>query len=371
MRLPHSCDSTSGFRKRHVGIHPLLERAAEPAVRQSRGFREAAEAMTGEALAEEFAASVAHAPQRAAAGKRYFPKRQRVPRRAKPEELILAALVHRHRDEPLERPDGGTLRLLDYQVPLQARTPDKNEPDDPNHGIGRAALLGMSDSGRLVVFEVKLVEPDSRRTKTGDTPLRALLEGLTKSAVLHANRESVAAEIAERFDLALDTEHPPEVVILGTPQYWALCRQREAQKGAAWIQQMERLAKELGEVAAPPTHYWGIAIVDYPGFEVSEDAWPQLGAPARLERAWDEYAGRVRPKPKRRPKPKTAPEEEVVEADLSRPVRSYGMNETYFPGDRIDHPSLGLGVVQGVAGPSKVRVRFDDQTRVLVHARPD
>jgi len=352
-----------------VGVHPLLDHAAEAAVRQSRGFREAAAALTGEGLQAAFAAGADRAPRRAEAGKRYFPKRQRVPRRAREEELVLAALTGRHRDAALERPDGGSLALLDYYVPLQAQAPDKTRSDDPNQGIGRATLLAVGDSGRLIVVEVKLVAPDARRTKTGDTPLRALLEGLAKAAVVYANREAIATEAAERFDVIVDTEQSPEVVILGTPRYWALCRQREAQKGAAWIQQMERLANELKDGSPLPVHYWALMIENYPGFEASEEAWPQLREAARLEAAWDEFAGRVRPKPKRRPKPKASLEEEVVEADLARPVRSYGMAEIYLPGDRIDHPSLGLGVVQGVAGPSKVRVRFGDQTRVLVHAR--
>lgn len=352
-----------------MGAHPLLDHAAEAAVRQSRGFREAAAALTGEGLRAAFATGVERAPRRAEAGKRYFPKRQRVPRRAKEEELMLAALAARHREVVLERPDGGTLALLDYYVPLQAQPPDKNRNDDPNQGIGRVTLLATGDSGRLAVVELKLVAPDARRTKTGDTPLRALLEGLAKAAVVHANRDAIAAEAAERFDVIIDTEQSPEVVVLATPRYWTLCRQREAQKGAAWIQQMERLANELQEGSPLAVHYWALMIEDYPGIETRDDAWPRLREPARLETAWDEFAGRVRPKPKRRPKPKAAPEEEVVEADLSRPIRSYGMAETYLPGDRIDHPSLGLGVVQGVAGPSKVRVRFGEQLRVLVHAR--
>lgn len=352
-----------------MGAHPLLDRAAEAAVRQSRGFREAAAALTGASLQEAFATGADRAPRRGEAGKRYFPKRQRVPRRAKEEELLLAALTARHRATPLERPDGGTLALLDYHVPLQARAPEKGRDDDPNQGIGRASLLGLGDTGRLAVVEVKLVAPDARRTKTGDTPLRALLEGLARAAVVHANREAIAAEVADRFDAIVDTDATPEVIVLATPRYWALCRQREAQKGAAWIHQMERLASELGEGGSLAVHYWALMIESYPGFEMRDEAWPELGSPARLERAWDEFAGRVRPKPKRRPKPKAAPEEELVEPDLTRPVRSYGMAETYLPGDRIDHPSLGLGVVQGIAGPSKVRVRFGEQTRVLVHAR--
>jgi hypothetical protein len=59
----------------------------------------------------------------------------------------------------------------------------------------------------------------------------------------------------------------------------------------------------------------------------------------------------------------------VVQADPERPVRRYAVTESYRPGDRIEHPTLGVGVVQGVAGREKVRVRFDDRESVLVHER--
>ena len=59
----------------------------------------------------------------------------------------------------------------------------------------------------------------------------------------------------------------------------------------------------------------------------------------------------------------------VVEADLSRPVRDYRITEHYSAGDRIQHPTLGTGVVQGIAGPGKIRVHFDERRSVLVHDR--
>jgi hypothetical protein len=59
----------------------------------------------------------------------------------------------------------------------------------------------------------------------------------------------------------------------------------------------------------------------------------------------------------------------IVEPDLSRPVRAYALTESYEAGDRIAHPKLGDGVVQGTAGPGKIRVRFDDKSSLLVHER--
>ena len=64
-----------------------------------------------------------------------------------------------------------------------------------------------------------------------------------------------------------------------------------------------------------------------------------------------------------------APSVTVITSDLSRPVRDYRSNEHYAAGDRIQHPTLGTGVVQGGAGPGKISVHFDDRRSVLVHDR--
>lgn len=60
---------------------------------------------------------------------------------------------------------------------------------------------------------------------------------------------------------------------------------------------------------------------------------------------------------------------EVVEADLSKPPRSFSARETYAPGDRLMHPNFGEGVVQAITGPSKIEVLFEAGVKVLVHAR--
>ena len=61
----------------------------------------------------------------------------------------------------------------------------------------------------------------------------------------------------------------------------------------------------------------------------------------------------------------------IVEADLSRPVRKYGIRESFASGDRISHKKLGEGVVQGVVGRGKIAVLFgeDKDKTLLVHER--
>ena len=50
-------------------------------------------------------------------------------------------------------------------------------------------------------------------------------------------------------------------------------------------------------------------------------------------------------------------------------MRAYKITDSYQSGDSIDHPTLGLGVVQRSAGTGKIKVLFDDTTRLLIHQR--
>jgi hypothetical protein len=63
------------------------------------------------------------------------------------------------------------------------------------------------------------------------------------------------------------------------------------------------------------------------------------------------------------------PADVPVEPDLSRPVRDYAISGSFSSGDRIDHPTLGLGVVQGGAGNGKIFVLFGEKRSLLVHER--
>jgi hypothetical protein len=59
----------------------------------------------------------------------------------------------------------------------------------------------------------------------------------------------------------------------------------------------------------------------------------------------------------------------IVDPDLSVPVRRYRMTETYEPGERIEHPKFGEGVVETSPGPGKVQVFFEDGRRTLAQGR--
>lgn len=351
--------------------HPLIERAKDRRVRQSKGFKDVAAELKGDLLLVDYQQELARAPRRHDTGKRYFPKRAKAPRLTRPEDYLAAALVRFNQaGGVLALPnDGPIISLLDHRVALQSAQAVKDDASDSNRDIGRIDVLGLTAENRTLAISLKFLAPDATRGGTGDTPLRALLEGLAHCAIAQANQAALAEEIAERFDRELSDE-PPILVLLGTARYWEICRRREPQKGAAWINQMERLADEVQTSLGVQVLYLTVDLEGDPLWTLDEEGWPKLTQLTRFITAWSELAGRVRPKPRPRAKSRLEAVDAVVAADLSRPVRDYAMNESYEPGDRVGHPNFGTGVVQGAVGARKIKVRFDETERVLVHKRP-
>ena len=126
------------------------------------------------------------------------------------EEHLAVALWNLKRQWP--RPDGGWFRLLDYQVPLQAQRSDR--------GIGKVDLLGLTDQGQLMVIELK-VKPDgdSNRSNRGETPVKALMQGLRYAAIVKANREQIAGEAKRCFGVNVAAERPL-VQVLAPKDWW-------------------------------------------------------------------------------------------------------------------------------------------------------
>ena len=348
--------------------HPLIELANDRAVRQAAEFRRAAEELTQERLAEFYAAEKAAAPSVHDAGRTYFVKRSGKPaterKKNRDEEHVGSAMIRSQPEIGYPLPDdGGYLRLFDYQV--RAKVGPADEPE--TKGISRFDLLGIGPEDRLAVICLRYLEPTATRCRVGDTPLRQLIYGLTYHAIASANLEALSGEITERFGETVSTE-PPHLMILGSPRYWELCRKRSTQKGAAWIKELERIISDAQEVMGVPVHFLSLRLEENPGWTYAEEG-PVIEGRARLGLAWEPGAGRVKPKTRPRARARTEPEDVVVEADLSRPVRGYDLHDSYSAGDRIAHPKLGTGVVQGVAGPGKIRVQFDERQSVLVHER--
>jgi hypothetical protein len=358
-----------------LSTHPFVDWAADPRARRASDFRALAAELTAPRLAEAWAAELAAAPHRSESGRKHFVAySRRLAAERKPardaEHLSLALVEYcRRMGRPLPLPDGsGSIEPVAAQVALDAvgGAAAGEGASEARVSVGRADLVGLGPDDRLAIVQVRYLPPGATRAGTGDTPLRALLEALALAAVASANRASLGAEIQAVCGRA-PSEAPPLVAVLASPRYWELCRKREAQKGAAWIREIERFARELGEATGVTLCFLGCRLEGDPGWSYPEGA-PVLDAPPRIGSAWEPTAGRVRPKPPPRPK-QAAPVELRVEADPSRPVRGYVSGERYAAGDRIDHPKLGLGVCQGPAGEGKICVLFDGRKVLLVHGR--
>ncbi len=379
--------------------HPLVSLATDRDVKQAKGFRAAAEKLTGASLEADYQTEVANAPKRAAEGLAHL--NVRVGRKPKQrqngrDEKHLAEAIARFYDpsaqptpqpvsgsseaanpggasgsaggagtKMLELPTGETLTIVDHCVPIKTAAPDKEKgAADPNAGIEDIPLLAVIGEDRVAVAVLKYLEPDATRSGAGDTPLRLFLQALAHAAAVDANRDAFRAEIADRAGKAIG-EEAPAVILAASARYWHLCRKREAQKGAGWIRELERIAREIGESIGTEVIFASLTTDGTPGWDY-DDEGAVLSGPISLEKAWETGAGKLKPKPK--PK-KVDPADEIVEADLTRPVRSYNIRESFEPGDRIAHTKLGEGVVQGVVGRGKIAVLFGEEKKLLVHER--
>lgn len=350
--------------------HPLIELAADREVRQSAAFKDAAARLTGEALRTAYEAEVANAPRLADAGKPYFAKSSGKPasERKKPRDLehlgggIMRWCVEKEKGLALPD-DAGTIDLLDCYV--RAKPGRADEPE--TKGINRFDALAVTEGNRLAVLQIRYLESGATRCGVGDTPLRVLLEGLAYTAIAAANKEQIASDAQEHLGREVSTE-APTLIVLASSRYWELCRKRSTQKGAHWIKELVRLSKEIEEEVSVPIQFLSLRLQGDPGWTYDEQG-PLLDGTPLLMDAWEPGADRIKPKPKPRPKV-LAPGDQIIEADLSIPPLTYVKTESYSAGERIEHPVLGTGVVQGIAGPGKIRVRFDEKQSILVHGRP-
>jgi hypothetical protein len=358
-----------------VSKHPILSRAASAEVRNAKGFRAAAAGLTGELIAAEWAAEREAAPRRSASGRKHLVQANRkLAAERKPErdsEHLALALAARSEEggAALALPGGGTFAPLHAGVALKSAQPDPAlGAGDPNWGAEPIDLVGVGPDGRLAVAVVRWLAPSAARVSTGDTPLRALLQGLAWVAGVEANRETLLAELTEKTAETISPA-PPALLLIASFRWWELSRKREAQKGAAWIRELERLAREIGDKLDIPVRFFTLRAPGDPGFSHASGA-PRLEGEPRLEPAFEASAGRVKPKAALRKKKSSGPAAPVrVEADLGRPIRSYALSEHFAAGDRVQHSVFGLGVVQGSAGLGKIRVQFEARESVLVHDR--
>ncbi len=359
-----------------MSLHPIIALVNDRDVKQAKGFRLAAEKLTGAGLEADYQTEVANAPKRSAAGLEHLGVR--VGRKAKArqhnkdEKHLCEAIVRGLEVEadaeskPLELPSGESIVFIDHAVPIKTAAADKEKGDaDPNAGIDDVPFLALIGEDRIGVGVLKYLEPEATRSGAGDTPLRLMLQGLAHAAAVDANREALRAEI-EAATGQTTGEEAPAVVIAASPRYWQLCRKREAQKGAGWIRELERIAREVGETIGVEIIFVGLETDGVPGWDYDDDG-AKLSGPISIVKAWETGAGKLKPKPKAK---KTDPADIIVEADLSRPIQAYSIRGSYEPGDRIAHKNLGEGVVQAITGRGKISVLFGEEKKLLIHERP-
>ena len=354
-----------------MALHPLIELSDDREVRQAKGFRAAAAELNGEKLEAAYKAEVENAPRRHAEGKKHLAQKNvRVPtgpQKGKDDKhlSIAAANFVAQGGVAPEMPAGDELTILDSLVPLRIAAPDKAKGDaDVNKGVDDVDLLALLPDDRAAVVCVRYLAPDATRGGAGDTPLRMLLRGLAQAAWVDANASELRQEIEEQTGRKT-SEEAPALILAGAPRYWELCRKREAQKGAAWIRELERLGREISEQIGVEVFFVGWDLDGEPPWTYA-DGGPVLAQPFGFKAAWETGAGKLKPRPKKKA---SAPTVEIVEADPSKPARTYAATDTYEPGDSINHPTLGSGVVQAITGRGKVSVLFGEETKTLIHDR--
>ena len=376
-----------------MSLHPIIDLVNDRDVKQAKGFRAAAEKLTGVLLEADYQTEAASCPKRSEESLTHL--NVRVGRKAKQrqnnrdekhlsEAIARAAQAARAVEGTgltLEMPTGETLTIVDHCVPIKTAAADKDKGDtDPNSGVDDLPLLAVIGEDRIAVAVLKFLEPDATRSGAGDTPLRLFLQGLAHAASVDANRAALCAEILETTGKTIG-EEAPAVILAASPRYWELCRKREAQKGAGWIRELERIAREIGETIGTEVIFVGLTTDATPGVAATDDTeavegtvgWEydddgaKLTGDVSLDKAWESGAGKLKPKPK--PK-KVDPADVIVEADMSKPLLTYGIRESYERGDRINHKNLGEGVVQGVVGRGKIAVMFGEEKKLLIHERP-
>ena len=177
-----------------------------PAVNRVVEFAEVAGTLASDVgkLAHGYENLVRVAPRRHDRGKRYLHGRTGTTSSGassnRREEHLAVALYNASRGgAAFALPDNRPLEIIDYQMPLKAR--------QHNRGVGKVDLFAVVDGRLPCIVELKVA---GKRT-LGDTPLRAILEGLAYCAIVEANAADIASEVAEQH--ALSSFRPTLAVI--------------------------------------------------------------------------------------------------------------------------------------------------------------
>jgi hypothetical protein len=82
-------------------------------------------------------------------------------------------------------------------------------------------------------------------------------------------------------------------------------------------------------------------------------------------------SGKTRSAPKRtKASAVWSPDQASVQPVMSRPIRTYSLAESYRLGDRVEHRTFGVGVVDVILGPQKMQVFFPMGHRIMAQGQP-
>jgi hypothetical protein len=76
-----------------------------------------------------------------------------------------------------------------------------------------------------------------------------------------------------------------------------------------------------------------------------------------------------RPRRRKAGRANSTPAPQLPDFDPSKPPRGYSPQQSFQPGERVIHPTFGVGVVASTPGPGKVEVQFPGGARTLACAR--
>ena len=163
-----------------MSLHPLIALANDRDVKQAKGFRAAAEKLTGASLEADYQTETTNVPKRSAEDLKHLGvrvgRKARQRQNNKDEKHLGEAIARAAQGEApaaLELPTGETLTIVDHSVPIKTAAADKDKGDaDPNAGVDEIPLLAVIGDDRPAVAVLKFLEPDATRSGAGDTPLR-------------------------------------------------------------------------------------------------------------------------------------------------------------------------------------------------------
>lgn len=239
----------------------MLGLARRPAVNQVSGFAREVARLPVDLVAEAYRGLLTVAPRRRAVGKSHFVGHTGFPgsgqggsSRAE-EHLAMAMFNHRPESGGWQLPDGGSMRILDYQFPLKARRNDT--------GVGKVDLLGVIDRSTVAVIELKHTEPDA--AGWGDTPLRALLELLVYCAIVEANLGDITMEMTP--SQILRPVQGLAMLVVGSAGYWQ--RWQGCLPAGDWQPPVAAFARAVSPAVVVPVSFLSL---NDPTFEMGDRA---------------------------------------------------------------------------------------------------